>query len=102
MTEKKHCIVTGAASGLGRAIAVELGRQGWHVAICDLNDEASAPTLTHVQEAGGTGQVEHLDVTHSDQWAALSERLRTAWPALDLLVNNAGVGVGGELGKLPL
>jgi NAD(P)-dependent dehydrogenase (short-subunit alcohol dehydrogenase family) len=102
MTGKKYAIVTGAASGLGRAIAVELGRHGWHIAICDLNDQASSQTLARVQEAGGTGQVEHLDVTKSNEWAALGERLRSAWPALDLLVNNAGVGVGGEVGQLPL
>lgn len=102
MSSRKHAIVTGAASGLGRAIAVELVRHGWHVAICDLNDAGSQETLTLVRAVGGDGQVEHLDVTLPDEWSKLRERLMAQWPALDLLVNNAGVGVGGDVGQLPL
>ena len=102
MPSRKHAIVTGAASGLGRAIAVELARHGWHVAICDLNDTGSQETLTLVRTAGGDGQVEHLDVTSPDEWSELRERLMAQWPGLDLLVNNAGVGVGGDVGQLPL
>jgi NAD(P)-dependent dehydrogenase (short-subunit alcohol dehydrogenase family) len=102
MPDRKHAIVTGAASGLGRAIAVELARHGWHVAICDLNDAGSQETLTLVRTAGGDGQVEHLDVTSPDQWAELRDRLMAQWPALDVLVNNAGVGLGGDVGQVPL
>lgn len=102
MQSKKHAIVTGAASGLGRAICVELARNGWHIALCDLNQAGSLETLTLVRQAGGDGQVEHLDVTSPDAWQALRDKLQNTWPALDLLVNNAGVGVGGDVGKLPL
>jgi NAD(P)-dependent dehydrogenase (short-subunit alcohol dehydrogenase family) len=102
MQNRRNAIVTGAASGLGRAIAVELARGGWHVALCDLNELGSRETLTLVEQAGGAGQVEHLDVTQSDQWSALGEKLRGAWPQLDLLVNNAGVAVAGDVGQLPL
>jgi NAD(P)-dependent dehydrogenase (short-subunit alcohol dehydrogenase family) len=102
MESKKYAIVTGAASGLGRATAVALGRRGWHVAVADLNDAGSQETLQMVRAAGGDGQVEPLDVTKIDQWQALSAKLRASWPSLDLLVNNAGVGVGGEVGTLPL
>jgi NAD(P)-dependent dehydrogenase (short-subunit alcohol dehydrogenase family) len=102
MQSKRYAIVTGGASGLGRALSVELAQHGWHVAIADVNDTGSAETLALVERAGGSGQVEHLDVTNPDAWAALAEKLEAAWPRLDLLVNNAGVGVGGEVGKLPL
>lgn len=102
MQPRKHAIVTGAASGLGRAIAVELARHAWHVALCDLNDEGSQETLRLVREAGGEGQLEHLDVTAPDEWQRLRDKLQGAWSQLDLLVNNAGVGVGGDVGKLPL
>ena len=102
MQPTKHAIVTGAASGLGRAVAVELARHAWHVAICDVNDSCSQETLALARQAGGSGQVEHLDVTKPDEWRALGEKLAAAWPQLDLLVNNAGVGVSGEVGQLPL
>ena len=102
MQTTRYAIVTGAASGLGRAIALELARHNWHVAVADLNDAGSGETLSLVRRAGGEGQVEHLDVTDPDAWFALRDRLQSAWPSLDLLVNNAGVGVSGEVGQLPL
>jgi NAD(P)-dependent dehydrogenase (short-subunit alcohol dehydrogenase family) len=97
-----NAIVTGAASGLGRAIAVELGRRGWRVALADINSEGSHHTLSLVEQAGGWGQVERLDVTSVQDWTALRDKLQNLWGQLDLLVNNAGVGVGGEVGQLPL
>ncbi len=102
MQATKYAIITGAASGLGRAVAVELAHRGWHLALADLNDAGSAETLTLVRQAGGQGQVENLDVTSPDAWRAMRDKLQQSWPQLDLLINNAGVGVGGEVGKLPL
>lgn len=102
MQATQYGIITGAASGLGRALAVELAKRGWHLALADLNDPGSEETLALVRKAGGNGTVEHLDVTVAEQWQALSQKLRASWPRIDLLVNNAGVGVGGEVGKLSL
>lgn len=99
---KRNAIVTGGASGLGRAIALRLARDGWHVAVCDLNDAGSAETVALVEAAGGTGQVEHLDVTDPQAWADLRDRLQAQWSRLDLLVNNAGVAGAGEVGKFSL
>jgi len=102
MNSQKCAIVTGAASGLGRAISLELARHGWHIALADVNEAGSEETLTLVRQAGGDGQVEKLDVTDADAWLALREKLKPVWPSLDLLVNNAGVGVAGQVGELPL
>ncbi len=99
---RRYAIVTGGASGLGRALCRRLARDGWHLAICDLNDEGSATTLTEVRAAGGDGQVEHLDVADPAAWAALRARLQAAWPQLDLLVNNAGVAASGDVGQASL
>ncbi len=102
MPDVRYAIVTGAASGLGRAISLALAAQGWHIALADLNDAGSQETLALVTAAGGRGQVEYLDVTQPDLWHGLVQRLRGEWPALDLLVNNAGVACAGELGTIPL
>lgn len=102
MDAKRHAIVTGAASGLGRALSVELGQRGWHVALADVNDAGSQETLALMRAAGGDGQVEHLDVTQVEEWQALRGKLQASWPALDLLINNAGVGCSGNVGELPL
>lgn len=95
-------IVTGAASGLGRALAVRLARDGWQIALADLNPVGCEETLRLVEAAGGAGHVERLDVSSPEEWAALRDRLQVEWPRLDLLVNNAGVAGCGNLGDYPL
>ncbi len=102
-TTNQHCaIVTGAASGLGRALAVRLAERGWHVALADVDIAGCGETAALVERAGGTARVERLDVTKPDEWTDLVERLQRDWPQLDLLVNNAGVACSGDVGDLPL
>jgi len=91
-----HAIVTGAASGLGRAIADALVAGGWTVARIDLAGPAWPPA-----QNDGRGPCLALDVRDAAGWRALHERLRAEWPALDLFVNAAGVGAAGEVGTLP-
>ena len=99
MNQRKNAIVTGAASGLGRAIAVNLARRKWFIALADVNTAGSQETLRHHAQAGGDGSVEELDVRHIDEWQALHDRLKTRWDHLDLLVNNAGVAGSGCVGE---
>ncbi len=98
----RNAIVTGAGSGLGRAIALRLARDGWQIAVADVDQRGAKATLEQVVAAGGGGRVESLDVTQIDQWAALRERLESDWSHLDLLVNNAGVGGSGEVGTFSI
>lgn len=99
---RRHAVITGAASGLGRALAVRLGRDGWHVAVCDVDEDRARETVSLVERAGGTAQAERLDVTRPADWEALRDRLRGGWERIDLLVNNAGVSGAGEVGRFPL
>ncbi len=98
----RNAIVTGAGSGLGRAIALRLASDGWQIAVADVDQAGAEATLDMVVAAGGQGRVESLDVTQIDQWVALRERLESDWSRLDLLVNNAGVGGSGEVGSFSL
>jgi NAD(P)-dependent dehydrogenase (short-subunit alcohol dehydrogenase family) len=98
----RRAIVTGAGSGLGRALALRLARDKWHVAVCDIDLAGAAETAALVERAGGTAQVESLDVTRPEDWAALRDRLQSEWEAVDLLVNNAGVTGAGVIGRFPL
>lgn len=95
-------VITGSASGLGRALAVRLARDGWRLALADVDDERNLETLRLVERAGGEGRCERLDVTRLDQWCALHDRLRADWPQLDLLANNAGVAGAGDVGAFPM
>ncbi len=100
--ERKRAIITGAASGLGRALALRLAREGWEIAVCDLNEERSHEVLALVRQAGGEGRVEVFDCTKVENWQSLRERLQRDWNHLDLLCNNAGVAVSGDVGDSPL
>jgi len=100
--DRRNAIVTGAASGLGRAIALRLARDGWRIALVDVNDAANAETQRLVEGAGGEGRTHHMDVSRPEAWQALHDKLRAQWPRLDLLVNNAGVAGSGEVGKFQL
>jgi NAD(P)-dependent dehydrogenase (short-subunit alcohol dehydrogenase family) len=99
---RRHALITGAGSGLGRALAVRLARDGWHVAVCDIDEAGSRETVSLVEQAGGTAEVERLDVTSPGEWEGLRDRLRERWERIDLLVNNAGVSGAGEVGRFPL
>jgi NAD(P)-dependent dehydrogenase (short-subunit alcohol dehydrogenase family) len=100
--ESRRAVITGAGSGLGRALAVALAGQGWVIALADVERAGAEETLRQAIAAGGRGRVELLDVTRLDQWQTLLASLQADWPSIDLLVNNAGVACAGEMGAVPL
>jgi NAD(P)-dependent dehydrogenase (short-subunit alcohol dehydrogenase family) len=93
-------IVTGAASGLGRALADALADDGWRVVRIDLPGPGW-PGADPGDPAAPGGCRVAADVRDAAAWQALHDRLRNAWPTLDLLVNAAGVGAAGEVGTMP-
>lgn len=94
-------IITGAASGLGQALAFDLAAAGWRICLADLDTDRLATVQAEVERRGGIGIPTLLDVRDPAAWRAVHDRLRTDWPTLDLLVNSAGVGATGEVGQLP-
>ena len=84
-------IVTGAARGLGRAIAETLARCGAKVACIDVNAELLGQTVAAIGAAGGTAMAVACDVTSSERVAAAVDEVVKAWGGLDILVNNAGI-----------
>lgn len=91
---KKTSFVTGAGSGIGRAIASLFARQGALVWVADINPTAARETVAIIQSTGGRAECLELDVSDPVAVTALAARV----PVLDVLVNNAGIGhVGGLL-----
>lgn len=90
-------IVTGGASGIGRALAEELARRGAEVVVADLQAELAAEVAAAIRSAGGRASAETLDVTDADAFQALVQASHLRAGRLDYLFNNAGIAVGGEV-----
>ncbi|MDB5395510.1 MAG: ephD [Rhodospirillales bacterium] len=94
--EGKTAVVTGAASGIGRAIACSLGRRGCHLALADLNEAGLAATASLVSSAGLRVSCHRLDVSDRLAITAFPAAVSVIHPGVDILVNNAGVALGGS------
>lgn len=88
--EGKVALITGAASGLGAAMVRMLVKEGAKVAITDLN-EAAGQALA--KELGEATRFWRLDVTKEEDWSSVVDATVAAFGRLDVLVNNAGIGV---------
>jgi NAD(P)-dependent dehydrogenase (short-subunit alcohol dehydrogenase family) len=96
-------LVTGAASGLGRATAVALAEAGAHVAIADIDAAGSEQTSALVLDAGGAAEVVALDVTDDDsRRAAMAGLFDRHGDAFDILVNVAGIDRPGYITDIAL
>jgi NAD(P)-dependent dehydrogenase (short-subunit alcohol dehydrogenase family) len=93
--EGKACVVTGAGSGIGKAIAQRLAEEGGKVLCVDLNAEAVAATVQNIQDTGGTAESFAADVSDAAQTDAFIQRCVEQYGSIDVLVNNAGVNLPG-------
>jgi NAD(P)-dependent dehydrogenase (short-subunit alcohol dehydrogenase family) len=94
-------VITGGASGIGRAIATALVRRGDSVTVTDL-DKAGAERVADRLSEHGTAEAAALDVTDAEAVAALFDEVRERHGRLDLVFNNAGIAVGGTTDELTL
>ncbi|QQD22598.1 SDR family oxidoreductase [Oceanospirillaceae bacterium ASx5O] len=90
-------LITGAASGLGRALALRYAREGAAICIADINMGGAAETLNMVESAGGSGWIYELDVRSEANWNALRDEVVKRWNGIDLVINNAGVATGDRI-----
>jgi NAD(P)-dependent dehydrogenase (short-subunit alcohol dehydrogenase family) len=92
----KTAIVTGAGSGIGRAVAMCLARGGCHLVLADLNEDGIAETASLTAGLGVRISQYQLDVSDAQAVAGFPKTVFTAHPNIDILVNNAGVALGGN------
>ena len=90
-------IVTGAASGIGQALAGELAHRGARVVVADVQGEEAAAVAASLGASGGRAAAEALDVTDFAAVKRVVERVAAEHGRLDFVFNNAGIGVGGEV-----
>jgi len=93
-------IVTGAAQGIGRGIAERLGAAGANVVLADVQGEKVADVADELAGDGVTAEAVECDVTDLGDTDRLARRARERFDAVEMLVNNAGVGTGGSFTEL--
>jgi 3-hydroxybutyrate dehydrogenase len=91
--EGKVAIITGAASGIGKAIAGLYAKQGARVAIADINQQAADQAAAEINAAGGKAIGIAMDVTNEDAVNTGTDKVVAQFGALDILVSNAGVQI---------
>jgi len=95
--EGKVALVTGAANGIGRSAAVLLAREGARIVATDVQDERGEALLRELSAGGCECEYIHHDVTHEADWQSVVEKVRDRFGRLDVLVNNAGIGLSASV-----
>jgi NAD(P)-dependent dehydrogenase (short-subunit alcohol dehydrogenase family) len=93
LLKDKVALVTGAGSGIGRAIAKAYAARGAKVLVTDLNVDNAAKVASEIKTAGGTADSAHLDVTNREQQLEAVAKAEKAFGKLDIACNNAGITV---------
>ena len=96
----KVAVVTGAGSGIGRALAVELARRGAKVAISDVDDHGLAETLELVKQQGADVRSDHLDVAERELVLAYANAVAEHFGTVNMVFNNAGIAYTGSIEEM--
>ncbi|MDX6232901.1 MAG: hypothetical protein QOH68_1901 [Nocardioidaceae bacterium] len=96
----KVAVVTGAGSGIGRALSVELARRGAKLAICDVDTHGLAETEVLVRQAGAEVLADHLDVSQREVVLAYADDVMAHFGRVNLVFNNAGIAFTGDVEEM--
>ncbi|MGE2736724.1 SDR family NAD(P)-dependent oxidoreductase [Mycolicibacterium vaccae] len=97
----KVAVVTGAGSGIGQALAIELGRSGAHVAISDIDAEGLAVTEEKLKAIGAKVKVDRLNVTEREAFEAYADDVAKHFGKVNQIYNNAGIAYVGDVEVTP-
>lgn len=93
--DDKSVLVTGAGSGIGRETALLFAARGATLFLCDVDESGLTETVRLARKSGGSVLAHVIDVSRRDAMRAFAEAVHEKVPAVDVLVNNAGVGLSG-------
>lgn len=89
--EKRVALVTGAASGIGRSVALQIAAEGGTVVVADIQDDLGVGVVRSITDAGGEAVYRHLDVASEAEWRGTVSTTVDEFGSLGVLVNNAGI-----------
>ena len=98
----KIVLITGGGDGIGKACALTLAREGAKVAVTDINEVTAAQTANEINEAGGEAMAVQHDVTQESRWQEVVAAIEEKWGGLNVLVNNAGIGIHANIVTMSL
>lgn len=102
-SRKSSAVVTGAGSGIGKAIALELARRGGNVICADINEATAQQSVDEIRALGREALAVRCDVARAEDMKSLAEQADDFFPGgVSVVVNNAGVGIGGRVGEISL
>jgi NADP-dependent 3-hydroxy acid dehydrogenase YdfG len=93
----KVAVITGAGSGIGQALAVELARSGAKLAISDVDTEGLAQTEQRLKAIGASVKADRLDVTEREAFLAYAEQVNNHFGKVNQIYNNAGIAFFGDI-----
>jgi len=93
----KVAVVTGAGSGIGQALALELGRSGASLAISDVDTDGLAVTEERLRAIGAAVKADRLDVTEREAFEAYADGVKEHFGKVNQVYNNAGIGYAGDV-----
>jgi NAD(P)-dependent dehydrogenase (short-subunit alcohol dehydrogenase family) len=93
--DARVAVITGAGSGIGRATALAMARRGCHLALADINEAGAQETARLAQALGVRASAHRLDVADREAVRLFPQQVQAAHKRVDLLMNNAGVALGG-------
>ena len=100
--QDRVAIVTGGASGIGKALSKRLAEEGAKVVVTDIQEDMGMITVSEIKEAGGTAEFLSHDVTQEEDWERIVAKTTEVYGGLHVLVNNAGIAIGGSIVTLSL
>lgn len=93
----KVCVITGAGSGIGQALALELGRSGAKLAISDVDLEGLANTEQQLKAMGAPVKADRLDVTEREAFLLYADQIKEHFGTVNQIYNNAGIAFNGDV-----